>query len=114
MYRPISYMNIFTIMTSARATQNKLICFSKIFSYYERSEESNPSVSMMFLEEMECSHTPLVHLPRSRVVSSTGKLDLKVWLRRVLLPEAWVPKMAMVTDALGKEDSSGLDRGLVT
>ena len=68
----------------------------------------------MFLEAMDCSHTPLVHLPRLRVESRTGKFDWKVWFINVLLPEAWVPKMAIVTDALGKLRNSGLDKVLVT
>ena len=45
--------------------------------------------------------TPLEHLPRSLVESRTGKEVWKRWLRRVDLPEAWVPKMQMFRLAFG-------------
>lgn len=63
--------------------------------------ESNPSVSITLKLAIWLSHTPVVQRVRWRAASRTGKSEAKRALRRVLLPDPWVPRMEMVRLAVG-------------
>lgn len=88
-------------MTSEMTTQNRLICFSNIFSSSLRSMESNPSVSTRLNPLICWSQTPRVQRSLMREVLSTGKWESKMALSRVLFPEDCVPRMERVRAASG-------------
>ena len=48
-----------------------------------------------------CNQTPFVHLFLDLVVSSIGKVVSNRWLSKVLFPEDWVPKIDIVSVAVG-------------
>ena len=100
-YLPISFIHIFITTTSAKARQNKAICFYSIFYYALRSAESKPSVSITLKLTIFWYHTPFVHLFLSYFVFNIGKIVPNALFINVLFPVLCVPKIAIVADALG-------------
>lgn len=47
------------------------------------------------------NHTPLVHLLRYYLLSITGKWVLNAEFIKVLLPELWLPNIAILPEELG-------------